>query len=445
MIFSIEAEQAVLGGLMLDNRKLEDLSGVITADDFYRADHKLIMEIIESLSAKNKPMDPVTVAERLDESDMLDTAGGIGYLVELCTNTPSAGNIAAYAHIVADRAMERHISDTAGRIHAIAHGDGDVDDKLNLVHSEFAGLERNQNVEVTDFNVLLKSEIEDIDGRFRKIGKPGLKIGFAALDERFGGIEDTDLWVMAARPAQGKTTLALNIADNVAAQGGEVLIFSLEMSKEQLTKKLLSAAAQIPYSVLRSGDFKEADWPKLTTGAVKLKDKKIHIVDTPGLDVNRALAIARKFSRGGNLKLIIIDYLQLMTARSQTRFDEISHISRQLKVMAKTTKCPVMALSQLSRKCDERANKRPVNSDLRESGQIEQDADIITFIYRDETYNSDSPDKGVAEVITSKFRNGECGTDGIAAVLQYSRFEDLNYHYQQRAGAEESPRRKKLY
>lgn len=224
----------------------------------------------------------------------------------------------------------------------------------------------------------------------------------------------------------------MNIANNVSAQGKEVLIFSLEMSKEQLTKRLVSAASGIPYGVLRSGDFQEHNWPQLSAGVQKLKGRKIHIVDIAGIDVNHALAIARKFSRNGNLGLIVIDYLQLMTAKSESRFDEVSQVSRKLKAMAKTISCPVLALSQLSREVEKRKPPIPNNSDLRESGQIEQDADIISFIYREEVYQPDTYDKGIAQVITTKFRNGETGVDYLSAMLQFSRFEDLKYEYARR-------------
>lgn len=443
MRFSIEAEQSVIGGLLIAPQRIDDITEIISAGDFYRVDHQLIFSAVCEMAASAKEIDFITVAEHMDGKGELDRAGGFGYLTELQANTAGAGNIAAYARIIADRAMERRITDSGLRIAEIGESpDSSVDEKLNTVHAEFAALEREEREEVADFNQLLKAEVSDIDGRFRKVGKPGLKIGFADLDERFGGIEDTDLWVLAARPSMGKTALALNIAHNVATQGQEVLIFSLEMSKEQLTKRLLSSASGVPYGVLRSGELLEHNWPQLSAGVAKLKDKKIHIIDIPAIDVNRALSIARKLSRKGNIGLIVIDYLQLMTAKTDKRFDEISYISRQLKVMAKTIKAPVLALSQLSRKCEERADKRPINSDLRESGQIEQDADIISFIYRDEVYNPDSCSKGIAEILTRKFRNGETGVDMLAAKLQFSRFEDLAPGYQAPEAAPVTPMRR---
>ena len=434
MRFSLEAEQSVIGGVLLDYRTLDDVLEIIGSVDFFRQDHQAIFSAIETMSAAGKAFDVIELAELLELRGELERVGGLGYLVEIANNTPSAANVRSYARIVADRAMERRIAEAGQRIFEIGESeDLGVDEKLNMLHAEFSALERHEKTDIVDFDTLLKGEVQDIDGKFRKTGKPGLRIGFDRLDERFGGIEETDLWVLAARPSMGKTTLAMNIVYNVAAQGKEALVFSLEMGKEQLTKRLLSAASGIPYGLLRSGDLQEQHWPLLSAGVAKLKDKKIHIVDIPAIDVNRALAIARKFSRNGSLGLIVIDYLQLMTAKSESRFDEISYVSRQLKVMAKTAKAPVLALSQLSRKCEDRSNRRPLNSDLRESGQIEQDADLITFIYRDEVYNPDSPDRGVAEIITTKFRNGESGTDCLAANLQFSRFENLREDYLPRA------------
>lgn len=442
MKFSIEAEQAIIGCLLQSPNRFDDVQEIISADDFYSSGHKIVYSSIELMSGMGKAIDVLTVTDYLIAAGDLDNTGGIGYLVELVNNNSGVANILTYARIVADRSVERRIAEAGQRVHDIAESDGmPVDDKLNAVHAEFSSLERNDRTsDIVDFNTLLKSEVQDIDGRFNKVGKPGLKIGFSALDNRFGGIEETDLWVLAARPSMGKTALALNIASNVAAQGKDVLVFSLEMSKEQLTKRLVSSSSGINYGVLRSGDLSEDDWPKLSLGVSKLKDKRIHIIDVPAIDVNRAMAIARKFSRSGNLGLVIIDYLQLMTAKSENRFDEISYISRQLKVMAKTVKAPVIALSQLSRKCEERGNKRPINSDLRESGQIEQDADIISFIYRDVVHNKDTANPDIAEIITTKFRNGETGVDGIKSELQYSRFVDLGYDFVQSSYEEEKPK-----
>lgn len=431
MRFSIEAEQSIIGGLLLNNQKFDDVLDVICADDFYHVDNKAIFIAMATLHSANKPFDVLTTADALQAQGSLDSIGGVGYLVEIANNTPGAANVMSYARIVADRAIERKFTEAGQRICEIGESaEISLDDKINQVHAEFSTLERNDRTEVKSFDELLKGEVQDIDRRFNKTATAGLMTGFADLDKRFGGIEPDDLWILAARPSMGKTTLAMNVACNVASVGKDVLIFSLEMGKEQLTKRLLSASSSIPYSVLREGNLQDSNWHQLSAGVAKLKGKRIHIVDIPSIDVNRAAAIARKYARGGNLGLIVIDYLQLMTAKSEDRFNEISYVSRQLKAIAKTVKAPVLALSQLSRKCEDRpTNKRPMNSDLRESGQIEQDADIISFIYRDEVYFKDSLSVGIAEVITSKFRNGETGTDYLASKLQFSRFENLAEGY----------------
>ena len=426
MKFSIEAEQSVIGGLMLDPSRLDDVSDILSSMDFYHIGNRAIFESIQFMNSMAQAIDVITVSEYMQAIGDLEKAGGISYLVEIVNNTPSAHNVRAYARIISDRAIERKITEAGQRIIELGESDGDVDDKLNSLHSELSTLERDEKAEIIDFDKLLKSEVQDIDCRFRGEKKNGLKLGFDALDKRFGGIEKDDLWILAARPAMGKTTLAINIAKNVSDFGKEVLIFSLEMGKEQLTKRLLSAASSIPYGVLRDGNMQEHNWPQLTAGVLKLKGKKIHIVDIASIDVDRAFAIARKFARGGNLGLIIVDYLQLMTTKSATRFDEVSAISRKLKAMAKTTGVPVLALSQLSRSAD---GEVPKNSHLRESGQIEQDADIITFIHRDEVNNPDSLQKGVAQIHTTKFRNGEIGVDYLATKLQFSRFEDMEHDY----------------
>ncbi len=431
MRFSLEAEQSVIGGLLLDSQRFDDVAEIISADEFYNIDNKAIFQAMATMSAANKPVDVVTLSEQMHEDGTLESSGGLGYLVEIANNTPSAANLLSYARIVADRAMERKFTDAGNRIVEIGEdAQIAIDEKINLIHSEFSSLERHEKTEIMDFDKLLKAEVQDIDARFNGQQVKGVMTGFAELDKRFGGIEKDDLWILAARPSMGKTTLAMNIAQNVASQGKRVLIFSLEMGKEQLTKRLLSAASSIPYGILRSGELTQENWPQLTAGMMKLKGKKIHIVDIAGIDVNRAMAIARKYARYGDLGLIVVDYLQLMTARTDSRFDEVSEVSRKLKAMAKNTGCPVLALSQLNREVEKRKIPIPNNSDLRESGQIEQDADIISFIYRDEVYFPDTMEKGIAQVITTKFRNGEVGTDYISSKLQFSRFEDLHFAYQ---------------
>ena len=429
MRFSIEAEQSVIGGLLIDPSKLDDVSELITEADYYNSDNRAVFAAICDMGAKGKSVDVITLADYLHDSGNLERVGGHVFLIELYNNTPSAANVKSYAHIVADRAMERRITEAGQRIAELGDDEGiQVDDKLETLHGELSGLERRDAVDVTNFDQIIKSRVQVIDGKFRGTAKRGLECGFKALDERFQGIGDTDLWILAARPAMGKTALAMNLVYNVAKQGKEVIVFSMEMSKEQLTDRLISAAGSIPSNLVRSGKLTEQHWAPLSAGIAKLKGLKIHIIDIPAIDIHRAKAIARKFKRNGDIGLIMVDYLQLMRdTKAKTRFDEVSSVSRELKVMAKMIGCPVLALSQLNRGVEGQGNKRPGLKDLRESGQIEQDADLISFIYRDEYYNEDSPNKNTAEIITAKFREGEVGTDVLGTQLQFSRFVDIDF------------------
>lgn len=434
MRFSIEAEHCVLGSLIVDPIKIDEVLEIVTPDDFYNPQTRAIFKHIETIGRLGKTVDVITLAESMDAAGQLEPAGGLSYLIEIVNNTPSSANVKAYAHIVADRAMERRIVDAGQRIAEVGADESiAVDDKLEMLHSEISGLERKDSAEITPFDQILKSRIQVIDGKFRGTIQRGVMTGFAALDERYQGIGQNALWVLAARPGQGKTALAMNVARNVAGSGKDVIVFSLEMGKEELTDRLLASESSIDSRLIRSGQFGEEHWNPLSIGTHKLKGLKLHIIDIPAIDIHRAKAIARKFKRYSDVGLIVVDYLQLMTdSKAKNRFEEVSSVSRELKVMAKQMGCPVLALSQLNRKVEDRGDKRPHMADLRESGQIEQDADIITFIYRDEYYNENTPNKGVAEIITGKFREGEVGTDLMATQMQFSRFRDFdgsNYQF----------------
>jgi len=428
MRFSIEAEQSVIGALLLDPAKLDDVLEITADADFYGAANRAIFKTIVSVCQAGKTADVITVADAMSDAGTLEHAGGVGYLVEIANNTPSAANVKSYASIVAERAIERRITEAGQRIADIGDDDAiDVDSKLDSLHGEISGLERRDSVEHITFDQLIKSRILTLDGKFNGTHPRGMETGFKALDERYGGIGNTALWVLAARPAQGKTALAMNIAYNIARQGKEVLIFSMEMGKEELGDRLMASASGVNSKKIRSGQLEDQEWNSLSAGVLKLRPLKIHIVDIPAIDIHRAKAIARKFKRHGEIGLIVIDYLQLMTdSKAKSRFDEVSSVSRELKVLAKMIGCPVLALSQLNRSVETRPNKRPQMADLRESGQIEQDADIISFIYRDDYYLPDSPNKNTAEIITAKFREGEVGVDILGTQLQFSRFIDFD-------------------
>ena len=435
MRFSIEAEQAVIGGLLLDPNKLDDVLEITCAEDFYSAVNRSIFGAMAEMWADRKPIDVITLAEALSEKSQLDPVGGLEFLIELHTGAASAANVKSYARIVCDRAIERRITESGQRIAELGDDESiDVDGKLSLISGEVASLERKDtDSDYVLFNQILKSRVSVLDNKFRGMVKRGLDLGFSDLDARFQGVTETDLWVLAARPSMGKSALAFNIARNVAIQGRDVMIFSMEMSKDQVVDRMISSLSGIDSDKVRSGKLEEADWPALEVAMRKLKDLNIHIFDTAAMDVRRAQAICRKFARNGaDIGLIVVDYLQLMTdSREKDRFQIVSSVSRELKNMAKIIKAPVIALSQLNRSCEQRQDKRPILADLRESGQIEQDADIISFIYRDDYYNEDSPNKGVAEVITRKFREGENGTEYLATQFRFARFADLapDYNY----------------
>lgn len=428
MRFSIEAEQSVIGGLLLDPNKLDDVAEIITADDFYNSENRAIFQAIVNLAGQGKTADHVTVADYLEQAGQLDHIGGLVWLVELSQNTPSTANIKAYATIVADRSMERRITAAGQRIAELGEDTAmDVDSKIDTLHAELAGLERaDAQGEYLDFTAILKSRITVIDDKFRGSVKRGIDTGFDDLDKQFQGINETDLWVLAARPSMGKSALAFNIARNIAMAGKEVIIFSLEMSREQVADRMLASISGIFSDKIRSGQLTEIDWAPLSAAVGRLKGLKIHIFDTPGIDVRRAQAICRKFAKHGEIGLVVVDYLQLMTdAREKDRLQVVSSVSRELKRLAKMIKAPVLALSQLNRACEQRGDKRPILADLRESGQIEQDADIITFLYRDDYYYEDSPNKGMAEAITRKFREGENGTQILGTEFKCARFVNL--------------------
>lgn len=430
MKFSIEAEQSVIGGLMLDPGKLDDVLEILQAEDFYRADNRSIMKYIMQVSGTGQTADPVTVAEAMHGDGMLEPAGGLGYLVEIANNTPSAANVKAYAYIVADRAIERRITEAGQRIAEIGDDEShDVDAKLDSLHMEMAKLERREKeAEVISLEKSLKACLEILDQKNRGVFPEGIKTGFNAFDDRIGWLNPGDLWIVAGRPGQGKTNWGLNVCDNVSSQAkGDVLIFNCEMTSNQLTGRMMVAKSGIDNKLFRMGKLEEEHWPMLSAAVLKLKKMRIEICDTPSIDIAKLKAIARTRARRGKISLIMVDYLQLVTDRKyQKTIDIVSSVSRQLKEIAKLCNCPVLALAQLNRGVEQRANKRPSMADLRDSGQIEQDADIISFLYRDEYYNENTPNKGMAELITAKLREGETGTDIVGTQFQFCRFTNFD-------------------
>ncbi len=432
---SIEAEQAVLGGLMLDNRAWEKIADRVVAEDFYRHDHRLIFRAIEELEEKDIPNDAVTLSQHLQSVDLLEDAGGLAYLGRLAKETPTAANIAAYADIVREKSVLRQLAAVGTEIADSAYNQEGRDSKELLDDAERNVYQiaeqgaRNQKGFV-GMSTLLKNTVDQIDQLYQNEGAiTGIATGFDKFDEMTSGLQAGDLVIVAGRPSMGKTTFAMNMAENAAiGQGKAVAIFSMEMPGESLTMRMISSLGRIDQHDLRTGQIKDDDWARITSTVSMLTQTKVFVDDTAALSPTELRARARRLKREHGLDLIVIDYLQLMQgsgkAASENRATEISEISRSLKALGKELEVPVIALSQLNRSLEQRPNKRPIMSDLRESGAIEQDADLIVFIYRDEVYNEDSPDKGTAEIIIGKQRNGPIGTTRLTFLGKYTRFEN---------------------
>lgn len=448
---SVEAEQSVLGGLMIDAGAWDRLDGILSAEDFYRAEHRLIFAAVSQLAAAGSPVDPITLADILSHAGTLDQAGGIGYLAEMAAKIPSAANIRAYATAVRDRSRLRALI-TAGNEIADAGYNADgrpvadlIDDAQQRVMALGAQSQDGGDLHCSSRFANLIAEWER---RAACDGLVGLSTGFEALDRRTNGLGDGNLVILAARPSMGKTALAMNIAEHVAVvEKKPVLVFSMEMSTEELLDRVAASLGRIPYELIRTGQVFEnpEHSAKVMPCVARLKAAPLYIDDRSSLTVQQMRTTARKLHAKAPLRLVVVDYLQLAGStargRSDTREQEVSAIARGLKSLAKELGCPVIALSQLNRNVEQRTDKRPVNADLRDSGAIEQDADTIWFIYRDEVYNEDSPEKGIAEIITRKLRNGQPGTDRIASNLAMCRFENLARGYEPPPQPERAPRR----
>jgi len=431
---SIEAEQSVLGGLMLDNEAWLEVAERVIEDDFYRRDHREIFRAIESLANVGKPYDVVTLAEWLQQHELLDTVGGLIYLAELSENTPSAANIAAYADIVRERSVLRSlvragtdIADSGYRTEG-RPADELLDQAERMVFA-IADHESRGKRGFRKVKELLVDALDRIDQLFQRDNPiTGVATGYYEIDAMTSGLQPSDLVVIAGRPSMGKTALALNIAQHAAIKESlSVAIFSMEMPSEQLAMRMLSSLGRIDQHKIRTGKLADDDWPRLTHAVSILSEVNMFIDDTPALSPGEIRARCRRLAREHGLGLIVVDYLQLMQVRgsNENRATEISEISRSLKALAKELSVPVLALSQLNRSLEQRQDKRPVMSDLRESGAIEQDADVIMFIYRDEVYDEDSADKGIAEIIIAKQRNGPIGVRKLRFFGEYTLFENL--------------------
>ncbi len=434
---NIEAEQSVLGGLMLDNSSWDVVSDRVVEEDFYRKDHRLIFRSIASLAEENKPFDVITLTEWLESRNESENAGGLAYLGTLAKNTPSAANIRHYADIVRERSVLRRLVAASNEITESAfntegRGVAEILDHAEQLVFQIAEQGSRNQKGFEDMKTLLSRAVDRIDELYNSKGGAvtGISTGFADFDRITTGLQRSDLIIVAGRPAMGKTSFAMNIAEHAAVKGGaSVAVFSMEMSGEQLATRLISSLGRINANKVRTGQLEEDDWQYLIKAVEQLKDSRIFIDDTPALTPMELRSRVRRIARTHGLDLVVVDYLQLMQgsgkAASENRATEIAEISRSLKAMAKEMDVPVIALSQLNRSLESRPNRRPVMSDLRESGSIEQDADIIVFIYRDEVYNEESPDRGVAEIILGKQRHGAIGTVKVAFHGEYTRFDNL--------------------
>ncbi|WCG83741.1 replicative DNA helicase [Pectobacterium sp. A5351] len=433
---SVSAEQSVLGALMLDNERWDIVAERVTANDFFNRAHQLIFAEMQNLLDMGKPIDLITLSESLELQGSLESAGGFAYLAELAKNTPSVLNINAYAEIVRERAVVREMISVANKIADAGYDPQgrSSEDLLDMAESlvfQIAENRASKDEGPKNIERILEDTVSRIEQLYQRPhdGVTGVSTGYQDLDKKTAGLQKSDLIIVAARPSMGKTTFAMNLCENAAMmQDKPVLIFSLEMPAEQIMMRMLASISRVDQTRIRTGQLDDEDWARISSSmGLLLQKKNMYIDDSSGLTPTEVRARARRvFREHDGLSLIMIDYLQLMRvpSLSDNRTLEIAEISRSLKALAKELQVPVVALSQLNRSLEQRADKRPVNSDLRESGSIEQDADLIMFIYRDEVYHENSDLKGIAEIILGKQRNGPIGTVRLTFNGQWSRFDN---------------------
>lgn len=432
---SIEAEQSVLGSMLIDPESWDKVAELVTENDFYNRSHQIIFKAILKLLNDSVPVDIITVSEKLEKHNELDDAGGLAYLGELAKNTPSSANVTSYAKIISERAITRELIGVAHEIAEVGYNpEGrDSTDILDMAESkvfEIAEKRTGENEGPRDVESVLGKTIDRLEALVKTNKEvTGVSTGYTDLDKKTSGLQPSDLIIVAARPSMGKTTFAMNLVENaMLLEEKPVLVFSLEMPSEQIMMRMLASLSRVDQTKIRTAQLDDEDWARISNTMAMLKDKdNLFVDDSSGLTPMDVRSRARKLARErGGISLIMVDYLQLMRvpSLSDNRTLEIAEISRSLKALAKELEVPVVALSQLNRTLEQRADKRPVNSDLRESGSIEQDADLIMFIYRDEVYHENSEDKGVAEIIIGKQRNGPIGTSRLTFQGQFSRFDN---------------------
>ena len=429
--YNLEAEQSVIGSMLIDKTAISRVVEVLKGDDFYRDSHKVIFNAIFDLYQKDTPIDMITLLEHLRSSEKLEASGGITYITEISNSIPSTANLSSYIKIVDDKSILRKLIRASTEIMENCYNkQDDVEAVMDLAEQKVFNIaERKNSSDFEPMNTVLERGFLEIERIFNNKGETtGISSGFPELDDKTAGFQKGDMILIAARPSMGKTTFALNLAEYAALREGKsVAIFSLEMSKEQLAYKLLCSEANVDMSKLRHGNLEDKDWENIAKASGPLAAAKIFIDDTAGTSVMDMRSKCRKLKMEHGIDMIVIDYLQLMSGSNpESRQQEVSEISRSIKALAKEMQCPVIALSQLSRAPEQRADHRPMLSDLRESGSIEQDADIVMFLYRDEYYDKETEDKNVAECIIAKQRNGPVGTVRLAWIGQFSKFARLD-------------------
>lgn len=427
---SVESEQSILGSIILDKDAIITVAETILPGDFYKEAHKIIYESMLKLNNNNEPIDLITLIEELRKEGHLDSVGGISYLTSLSTIVPTTSNVKYYANIVKEKSVMRQLIKASNEIINLGYdGSVDVEDILNTAEKKIFDISQEKaSDDFQPINLVLQDTYDMIEKLYSdKTEVTGITTGFKDLNKKINGLQRTDLILVAARPAMGKTAFSLNLVQNAALKGdASVAVFSLEMSKEQLVQRMLSAQSNVELSKIKTGTLGEADWPRIIDAMAVLSEAKIHIDDTPGIKISEIRSKCRKLKIEKGLDFILIDYLQLMEGdgKNENRQQEIAKISRSLKILAKELDCPVVALSQLSRSPELRKDHRPILSDLRESGSIEQDADIVMFLYRDEYYHDDSEKKNIGEIIVAKNRHGETGTVELVWFGQVQKFAD---------------------
>lgn len=429
---SVEAEQSVLGSMLIDKDAISNASEALRGDDFYRPDHGIIYDAMLELFQRNEPVDLVTLKTKLEERGKLNEVGGIQYLSNLAAAVPTSVHIKQYVKIVEDKATLRRLVKAGENISTMGYsGEDELDVIMSKAEEDIFNISQGRRSDdfthIHDILIGTFDKIEAIANSNETV--TGISTGFADLDYKTSGLQPSDMVLIAARPSMGKTAFALNVAQHAALRGGfSTAIFSLEMSKDQLVNRLLCAEAMVDAQKLRTGSLEDEDWVRIARAMGPLSEAPIYIDDTPGINIMDMRAKCRKLKLERGLDLILIDYLQLMTGagKTESRQQEISEISRSLKALAREMSAPVVALSQLSRACESRADHRPMLSDLRESGAIEQDADVVMFLYRDEYYNPDTEAKNQGECIIAKQRNGPTGTVHLAWLGQYTKFANLS-------------------